>query len=132
MIRAILLVGGLGFLLLGVVVAADDARQRGQPVPAKEQSAPLPRARPGNSPLPTQIWWTGRENSLLVNESGTGRIIEVDSRTGKIVRPGASVKLPHRAFAAPAPNRKLWASIDPGRRAVNLFQGDFLEFVQSS
>jgi len=129
MTRVILLAAGVGCLWLAAVggAADGDAPEPSQPVAAKDHPAPLQRALPATSPLPTQIWWTGREEGLLVNESGFGRLVEINARTGKPVGPAAVDNSLTHTFAAPAPNRKLWASIDPGLAAVRIFDGDFLE-----
>jgi DNA-binding beta-propeller fold protein YncE len=108
MTRGILLAAGLAYLVYGVLAgAADDASSKG-----------ILR--------PSQIWWSGDENSLIVGESATGRFVEIDARTGKLAKVangGARI----RGFAAPAPNQKLWASIEPGVPAVRIFEGDFLK-----
>lgn len=129
MTRVILLAAGVGCLWLAAVggAADGDAPEPSQPAPVKVLPEPLQRAQTAMSPLPTQIWWTGREEGLLVNESGLGRIVEINARTGKLLSPAVINEFSTHAFAAPAPNRKLWASIDPGMAAVRIFDGDFLE-----
>jgi YVTN family beta-propeller protein len=126
MARAILSVAGLGCLAFAVVGgAADDSpAKQAQPVPAASSTAPPPGRPFRSSPLPTQILWTERENRLVVNESGMSRIVEIDARTGKLVSPARN--FPARTFVAPAPNRKVWATIDPRLATVKLFDGDLL------
>ncbi len=127
MTRAIVSAVGLACLTLGVAGAAPDGAPaiNTRPASAGDPNAPSRPTTAASSPLPTQIWWSGRE-SLLVNESGIGRIVEIELRTGRPVSPKSIYELPGRTFAAPAPNRKQWAAISPRNPVVTIHEGDIL------
>lgn len=127
--REILLAGGLACLGLGLALASEDdvPRPPDQPVAGKAQSARQRALKLGDTPLPTQVWWTSRENRFLVNESGTGRVREVDTHTKTLLPTRAHFQFQTPRFVVPAANRKLWASIDPRLPVVQIVRGDFLE-----
>src|SRR5579871_6654849 len=127
MTREILWSAGLACLALTIACgsAYDAPALNAQLARAGDPNASPRPVNSANSPLPTQIWWTGRENNLLVNERGKNSVVEIDL-AGKTVSSKTIDKFPGCVFAAPAPNRKLWASIDPRIPLVKIHDGDLL------
>ncbi len=120
---SMLAAAGLAYLMIGPRAAAENdlpPKARANETRAVEQNeAPAARS------VPTQLWWTDRPGVLLVYESGTGRITELDTKTQRVSRTTAR---PTGALSwgvsIPAPGGKWSASIDPRLARVSFVEGD--------
>ncbi|MGE5194601.1 MAG: cytochrome c peroxidase [Deltaproteobacteria bacterium] len=133
MTRAIIGAGGLACLLVGMIVTADDAPIRERPAAPVARPAALQRAsQPGNSPLPTQVWWTDRKGDFLVYESGPRRLTEFDS-SKRPIAPTNVVAADDliNDCAVPAPNGQWSAMIDHRRPGVRFVAGDIRRIGRS-